>query len=437
MALTRVRAQFDGQWYELTYNSATHAYEAEITPPATSFHQPGGYYNITAEAVNDSGVTTVTDGENIPGLRLVVLEKKAPTLTLVAPAAGYVATNTPVIILEAVDEAGGSGVDKDALSVHIDGAEISDAEFEAITDGYQISCAVTTPLTEGRHTLTASIRDNDGNLTELSAAYIVDTVPPSLYASPLPVLVDVESVRVTGITNDVTGPPVVVTVTNNGSDTGAVEVKPDGAFIHTVPLEVGENFLTLKATDGAGLVSQREYYMIRLITDRTQTDVNDLAAIVRALKLGNNGDPEAGRAVVGDAVIGGYIQEFLRARHRGAYNYTDLNRVTTAMEYLDRELYRRGYVSGYVPIEPGPGRTDWEVEDLPSVSETRRYLDNVDGIRKSVLVPANAPETPPDMEGFTYGEANDIEKILVTVDALFPLMDTAVWYCGEIGCGEY
>ena len=47
------------------------------------------------------------------------------------------------------------------------------------------------------------------------------------------------------------------------------------------------------------------------------------------------------------------------------------------------------------------------------------------------------PETPPNMELFQYGEANDIERILVHVDAAFPYIEKAVVYCGEAFAGEF
>lgn len=44
------------------------------------------------------------------------------------------------------------------------------------------------------------------------------------------------------------------------------------------------------------------------------------------------------------------LAEFNLARAKGSYNYTDLNRVTEAMEYLDESLRGYGYDTGYVPI---------------------------------------------------------------------------------------
>ena len=44
------------------------------------------------------------------------------------------------------------------------------------------------------------------------------------------------------------------------------------------------------------------------------------------------------------------LAQFNQAVSKGAYNYTDLNRVTAAMDYLNERLTAAGYVTGYHPI---------------------------------------------------------------------------------------
>ena len=53
------------------------------------------------------------------------------------------------------------------------------------------------------------------------------------------------------------------------------------------------------------------------------------------------------------------LAEFNQAASKGAYNYTDLNRVTACMDYLDEKLTESGYATGYQRItvnhiNPGP-----------------------------------------------------------------------------------
>ena len=95
MAISQVRAQVNGTWYTLTYDSSSGAYKATITAPgATSYNQSGGYYNVTVEATNDAGTKATADGSTMTGLRLVVKEKVAPVITILSPSSGAYVTNS-------------------------------------------------------------------------------------------------------------------------------------------------------------------------------------------------------------------------------------------------------------------------------------------------------------------------------------------------------
>ena len=264
MAITQVRAQFNGQWYMLTYNEDARAYQTTITPDTFSGGQPDGYYDVTVEATNDSGVVVTTDGDNLLGLRLVVRETIQPILTLVSPEAGYVTTNTPAVTWTAQDNDGGSGIDPDSAMVKLDGKAVP-AEQVSVTAGaggtYTITYTPGAALAEGPHTVQAGISDNDGNTATMEANYIVDTVPPALSAL-LPfeeVVVDPYTVTITGQTNDATAPPVTMTVMDNGAVAGHPTVGPDGRFSFLLNLEVGENNVTVVAKDGAGLTTTASY----------------------------------------------------------------------------------------------------------------------------------------------------------------------------------
>ena len=73
-----------------------------------------------------------------------------------------------------------------------------------------------------------------------------------------------------------------------------------------------------------------------LITNRSSTDVSALVTLNKKISNGTATTEE--------------VAEYAKANHRGAYNYTDLNRVAKAMEYLDNRLKQYGYHSGYDPI---------------------------------------------------------------------------------------
>jgi hypothetical protein len=398
VAITQVRAQFNGQWYTLTYNEDARAYQTAITPDTFSGGQPDGYYDVTVEATNDSGVVVTTDGGNLPGLRLVVRETIPPILTLVSPEAGYVTTNTPAVTWTAQDNAGGSGIDPDSAMVKLDGKAVP-AEQVSVTVGaggtYTITYTPGAALAEGPHTVQAGISDNDGNTATMEANYIVDTVPPALSAllSFEEVVVDAYTVTITGQSNDATAPPVTMTVMDNGAAAGAPEVGPDGRFSFLLNLEVGENHITVTATDRAGLTTTASYYIIRMVTDRTQADVDAL-------------------------------------NDRGTYNASDLNRVNTAMAYLDRWLSEAGYITGYANQDIA-----WAMDDIPLQAQMADYLSNVGAIGGTFPL-ANAPAIPASMEFLTHEGANHIERVLVLTDQIRARLKRSPFVSGEIFCGE-
>lgn len=405
MAIAQVTAVIHGQTYTLTYNSTTRRYEAVVPVLETSHHQPGGYFNASVTATNDSGVSASTDGGNLPGLRLVTREITTPTIALLSPAAGFVTNNRPMVTLDLLDEAGGSGIDLATLSIAIDGLP-GGITTQAITGGYRASWTPTNPLSEGRHSLTVSVQDYDGNRASFSAQYVVDTVPPELYVDGYRQIVDADSILVSGTVRDVTSPPVVLTV-------GGVTVPTDsyGHFETMVPLAIGENHIPVIVTDQAGLSSTKSLYAIRLITDRTRADVDRLLYSMAAQTM----SPEP--------------------NHRGAYNYTDLNRVTIAAAFLAGELLRRGYLNPYQPIYPAPDRTEWLPSDIPTLTQMQTYADNISRTHKTLA--SEAPTPPRDLQRLTYQGANDMERVLVCVEAVFPWLDKSYVMAGEAMCGEF
>lgn len=70
MAITQVRAQINGTWYTLSATGTAGQYTATVTAPgATSYNNPGGYYNITVEAVNSAGTTGTAAASTLDGLK--------------------------------------------------------------------------------------------------------------------------------------------------------------------------------------------------------------------------------------------------------------------------------------------------------------------------------------------------------------------------------
>jgi hypothetical protein len=89
---------------------------------------------------------------------------------------------------------------------------------------------------------------------------------------------------------------------------------------------------------------------------------------------------------------------------KGAYNYTDLNRVETVVAEIAALL-------GFSLTT----KTDWSLWDIPVKSDMDRYLDNVRTIRNYCTRLGNAsdfPTLPTSMDDLTLEGANNIEKVL-------------------------
>lgn len=262
MAIAQVRAQVNGTWHTLTYNEGNGRWEATINAPgATSYNQPGGYYNVTVEATNTAGTVGTADASTLDGLKFYVEETVAPVITIISPSDGaYVSNAQQPVIFTVVDEAGGSGVDLDSIVVKLDNTEVASSTIthSEIANGYQFTYTPDSAMGDGSHTVSVNASDNDGNAaTEKSTTFKVDTVPPTLnVTSPTEGLVTAAaSLTVTGTTNDATSSPVVITIKLNNADQGQVTVQSNGAFNKTVTLTEGANTIVVTATDAAGKTS--------------------------------------------------------------------------------------------------------------------------------------------------------------------------------------
>lgn len=401
MALTQVRALVNGTWITLTYNDATGRYEAKTTFSKTSYNEPGGYFGIAEEVVNQNGEIAEADANTLHALRMVVRETTAPVLTLISPAPGYLQTGAPAFVFDATDEEGGSGVDPNTFS-------LSGASAVSIAGGYRFTWTPPGGWADGAHTITASVSDHDGNIATVSGAYIVDTVPPELLILKPDQrhVVDDESITVSGESWDVTTPNITVQVVGKTAEVTG------GKFSAKVPLSIGENHIQVKVTDGAGNVTTADVYMIRLVTDRTENDVEFLRDLYD--KPWEEW-PEATQAW--------FLQT---ACLRGSYDPSDWNRVGIAAAWLAGELQRRGYIANV------NAKTNWTAQDAPTVSQMDQYLQNVENVRTAQ--PLYFTEIPGTLRYSTYDDWNRIEKTMVEVDEVFPRY--RYWSSGEISCGE-
>lgn len=270
MAINTVRVYINGAWVTLTKNATTGKYEGTIAAPnITSYNvNEGHYFPVTAEATDLAGnITAVNDSHATLGnqLKLFVKEITKPTITFTAPASGaYLASNNPPISFQLRDEANGSGIKISSLTIQVDsGANLTNTSpgmvVTTVANGYDVTYTPQTALSDGSHTVTLNVQDNDGNVaTVVSRSFKVDTIPPTLnITSPAEVTSykNVASLNVVGSTNDATSSPVKIAIKLNNVDQGTVTVDGSGNFSKAVTLVEGTNTIMITATDLAGKTS--------------------------------------------------------------------------------------------------------------------------------------------------------------------------------------
>ena len=89
---------------------------------------------------------------------------------------------------------------------------------------------------------------------------------------------------------------------------------------------------------------------------------------------------------------------------KGAYNYSDLNRVERAVAEIS-DILGLGLLT----------KTDWGMWDIPTTSDMERYLGNVAVLRERVADDTSVPALPTSMNNLTYTDANNIELVLNAV----------------------
>lgn len=152
-----------------------------------------------------------------------------------------------------------------------------------------------------------------------------------------------------------------------------------------------------------------------LITDRTSADV------ARWRKL-----HDKGFAAMNDAERAEWLG-FMKGR----YTAEDMNRVESAVEALVSEFLRMGYNNPNLVT-----KTSWGPEECPSVEDIERYFSNVEKLKSMIAVKRDTPTVPSVAEKLDYRRANDLEKVLLSVEHSLTAIPRAWYYAGEINSGE-
>ena len=277
--INTVTAIIDGVTYNLTYNATTGKYEASgIAPSASSHNLSGGYYPVSVTATYLTNVSSTvndqTTGAVGQGCRLVVKETTKPTINITYPTAGQFITSAAAQRIEivlrdnTVQTSGYSGVDLATFGLTVGNRTLTSTDFTAteVTGGYNLVYTPATPFDDGPYTITASVEDYDGNVSETaSVSFVIDTAPPELSVSAPAngMHTASSSVAITGYTSDSGGLPVAISVTLNEGSPIDISVNSSGSFEYTLTLEdEGDQTIIVTATDSSGKTSivQRAIY---------------------------------------------------------------------------------------------------------------------------------------------------------------------------------
>lgn len=119
------------------------------------------------------------------------------------------------------------------------------------------------------------------------------------------------------------------------------------------------------------------------------------------------------------------------AATRGMYTHVDLNRVEGAVEVISERLRDLGYKVPKLIV-----KTDWTHKDKLYKGDMERYYSNISTLRELAVVYPTTPMAPNKNNRLDYNVANDIEKILVDIDAISAKQLQTRYYVGDLFSGE-
>lgn len=165
--------------------------------------------------------------------------------------------------------------------------------------------------------------------------------------------------------------------------------------------------------------------MTNLVYDRTSEDVAEVRRLLAKL------DPETGDGLTAAE------QAKWDAGLKGAYNYTDLNRVELAVKTLAAALTAAGYPVEITPVLKGNKAEDreWQEGDVLYRPQWTTYLENVQRLRDAYYTLAETGKLPAPGDKLGYVGANTIEKVLADIDLLLDGMKSIYRRAGTFSAG--
>lgn len=161
-----------------------------------------------------------------------------------------------------------------------------------------------------------------------------------------------------------------------------------------------------------------------LITNRSQKDIQELHELKAKWLNGTITEEEKTKWLSG---------------MRGAYNASDVNRVSAAMLYFEDLLNSLGYevfLSAFL-------KTDWATNSTnskPLALNWEDYFESIHTLNNLFTLPVQSKPNfvlPSSLEELNINTANNIEQMLFELDLLIATARNDLFYAGEIYSGEF
>lgn len=168
-----------------------------------------------------------------------------------------------------------------------------------------------------------------------------------------------------------------------------------------------------------------------MITDRTEADVTAVAtlkakfsvedAVGTYIEISNLGSGKYFVFKGTQSELNSYM-----AGLKGAWNYTDLNRIGNAIRSVVNSLNALGIFATVT------AKNDWTVNDIPTSSQANALLTDLTTIKNLCAVARTVPDT---LNRLDYVTANNIEAIVLDAYLYVYTLNSSYNHCGSTICG--
>lgn len=351
--------------------------------PQTTITETGFSYTPTVHLNNGYHTVAVTVADVADNIAQaawsfnVLIDLLPPTILNITPANGsLLATSTPTLSAAFSDNLTGVA----PLSAHIllDGAEVT-AQANVTAAGFSF---VPSALSDGAHTLSISVRDNQGNLAQASVNFTIDTTAPVIF-NPAPADGSTVTVNTPAISADFSDSLSGISTNNaqillDNNDVTPQAVITAGGFDLTPasPLANGSHIVEVRVADNAGNITQISFGFTVSIPVSTPVS----GAITQNTLWGLANSPYI---VMGNITVNSGItltvEPGVIVKFNGFYTI-EANGIINAQGTMGNPIT-------FTSAKPAPARGDWNTINLHGSGNILNYV-TIEYADKGVYVPS-------------------------------------------------